>query len=269
MALLNRIYRRTPAGLKMLASPDKTCPLEHKRILALIDHDTHSDVVRGSLRQFPDALLADWLAEMEELGYLSSTAAEVALNLDFTDLFKAPRPAPASLGQEDRKQIERQAAAAVTALGDKGAFLSRERIMNRPSLRKTPDQISVLVVEDDPDQAALAEIRVSMGGYKVRLAASLKALREELAAGRVPDIMLLDVRLPDGDGFDILAAMRRQANLALLPIVMLTVITGKENVRRGLELGADGYITKPYSKNIVVDAIRDVLKHDPMTASPA
>jgi DNA-binding response OmpR family regulator len=108
-----------------------------------------------------------------------------------------------------------------------------------------------------------------MGGYKVRLAANVRALREELAAGRVPDIMLLDIRLPDGDGFDILAAMRRQANLALLPIVMLTAITGKENVRRGLALGADGYITKPYSKNIVVDAIRTVLKHDPMTASPA
>ena len=261
MALPNRVYRRSPAGLKMLTSPDKTCPLEHQRILALIDQETHTDVVRGRLRQFPDNLLADWLAEMEELGYLRSTLADVTQDLDFTDLFKAARPAPAPLTQEDRKQAEQQAAVAVTTLGDKGAFLSRDRIKNRPSLAKTPEQISVLVVEDDPDQAALADMRVSMGGYKVRLAANLKELREELGAGRVPDILLLDIRLPDGDGFDILAAMRRQPKLALLPIVMLTVITGKENVRRGLELGADGYITKPYSKKIIVDAIRDVLKH--------
>lgn len=261
MALPDRVYRRSSLGLKMLTSPDRTCPLEHKRILALVDQDTHFDIVRGCLRQFPDALLADWLAEMEELGYLSSTAADVTRSLDFTDLFKAPRPAPAPLTQADRKRIERQVAVAETALGDKGAFLSRDRLKNRPSLEKTPEQISVLVVEDDPDQAALADMRVSMGGYKVRLAANLKALHEELGAGRVPDIMLLDIRLPDGDGFDILAAMRRQPKLALLPIVMLTVITGKANVRRGLELGADGYITKPYSKKVVVDAIRDVLKH--------
>ena len=198
---------------------------------------------------------------MEELGYLSSTPVEHTQNLDFTDLFKAPRLASAPLAQEDRKHIERQTSLAAATLGDKGVFLSLDRIKNREPLRKTPGEISVLVVEDDPDQAALADMRVSMGGYSVRLAASQQALRQELYAGRLPEILLLDIRLPDGDGFEILAAMRRHPKLALLPVVMLTVITGKENVRRGLELGADGYITKPYSKKIVVQTIRDVLRH--------
>jgi len=100
-----------------------------------------------------------------------------------------------------------------------------------------------------------------MGGYSVRLAATQNALRQEFYAGRLPDVLLLDIMLPDGDGFEILAAMRRHPKLALLPVVMLTVITGMQNVRRGLELGADGYITKPYSKKVVVDTIRAVLKH--------
>jgi len=259
MAHPDRIYRRSPAGLKMLTNPDRTCPLEHQRILALVDEDTHFDVVRGCLRQFPDGLLADWLAEMEELGYLSSALADVSQNLDFTTLFKARKPTP--LAQEDRKQIERQTSLAAATLGDSGAFLSSERIKNREPLLKTASEISVLVVEDDPDQAALADMRVSMGGYSVRLAASQTALRQELYAGHLPDIVLLDIRLPDGDGFEILAAMRRHPKLSLLPVVMLTVITGKENVRRGLELGADGYITKPYSKKIVVETIHAVLKH--------
>ncbi len=198
---------------------------------------------------------------MEELGYLSSTLADITQNLDFTDLFKAPPRSPAPLAEEDREQIERQMRLAASTLGDKGAFLSLDRIKNREPLRKTPGEISVLVVEDDPDQAALADLRVSMGGYSVRLAANQTALRQELYAGRLPEIMLLDIRLPDGNGFEILAAMRRHPKLALLPVVMLTVITGKENVRRGLELGADGYITKPYSKKIVVETIRAVLKH--------
>jgi len=262
MSLPDRIYRREPAGRQMLVNPDRTNPLEYQRILALIDEDTHTDVVRGCLRQFSDALLADWLAEMEELGYLSSKAADSTQSLDFTELFKAARAAAApTLPAEDRKQIERQTAQAAAALGDKGVFLALDRIKNREPLARNADEISVLVVEDDPDQAAIAGIRVGMGGYKVRLAADLKALREELGAGRVPDILLLDIRLPDGDGFEILAALRRHPKLALLPVVMLTALTGKENVRRGLELGADGYITKPYSKNIVVEAIRDVLRH--------
>jgi CheY-like chemotaxis protein len=261
MALPDRIYRRTPVGEKMLTSPDRTCPLEYQRILALIDQDTHTDVVRGCLRQFPDTLLADWLAEMEELGYLSSRLTDSTQSLDFTDLFTSRRPAPTPPVQEDRKQLETQTSLAASSLGDKGVFLSVDRIRNREPLRKTAGEISVLVVEDDPDQAALADMRVSMGGYSVRLAASLEALRQELYAGRLPEILLLDIMLPDGNGFEILAALRRHPKLALLPVVMLTVITGKENVRRGLELGADGYITKPYSKKIVVETIRAVLKH--------
>jgi CheY-like chemotaxis protein len=261
MVLPDRIYRRTPVGQKMLTNPDRTCPLEYQRILALVDQDTHTDVVRGCLRQFPDALLADWLAEMEELGYLSSAPVEQTQNLDFTELFKAMRPVSEQLAQADRGHIETQANLAAATLGDKGVFLSLERIKNREPLRKTPSEISVLVVEDDPDQAALADMRVSMGGYGVRVAASQTALRQELYAGRLPDILLLDIRLPDGDGFEILAAMRRHPKLALLPVILLTVITGKQNVRRGLEIGADAYITKPYSKKIVVETIRAILKH--------
>jgi len=261
MALPDRVYRRKPAGDQILANPGRAHPLEHQRILALIDQDTHTDVVRGCLRQFPDALLADWLDEMEELGYLSSKEADSTQSLDFTALFKAARAAAVPPTAQDRARIEQQARLAAAALGDKGVFLAQDRVQNRAPLGKTPSEISVLIVEDDPDQAAIADVRVSMGGYKVRLAPDQKALREELSAGRLPDILLLDIRLPDGDGIEILAAMRRHAKLALLPIVMLTAVTGKENVRRGLELGADGYITKPYSKKIVVDAIRAVLRH--------
>jgi len=260
MELPDLIYRRKPAGEKILTNPDRTCPLEHQRILALVEQDTHFDVIRGCLRQFPDALLADWLSEMEELNYLSSRPADPTLSLDFSDLFKAQRPAPL-LVQEDRKRIEQQTSLAATMLEGKGVFLSPDRIKNREPLRKTPGEIAVLIVEDDPDQASLASKRVGMGGYSVRLAANQTALRQELYAGRIPDLLLLDILLPDGNGFEILAALRRHPKLAMLPVVMLTVLTGQQNVRRGLELGADGYMTKPYGKNLVVDTIRNVLKH--------
>jgi DNA-binding response OmpR family regulator len=73
--------------------------------------------------------------------------------------------------------------------------------------------------------------------------------------------VLLDVMLPDGNGFEMLTSMRRHPKLALLSVVMLTVLAKSEEVRRGLKLGADGYITKPYSKSVLMDIIRRVRKH--------
>ena len=238
--LLDRIYRRSEAGAQAFAAGRKPCPPEYQRILGLIQEETHSDVVRGCLRQFSDALLADWLAEMEELGLLCSQPADSTLDLDFTSLFNAAPAAPPRLGAEDARRIDKLARTATEALGDKGAFLSPDRLRNREPLGKTPGEISVLVVEDDPDQAALAELRVSMAGYRVRLTANRAEMLQALKDGPPPDLVLLDIRLPDGDGFEILAQLRRHPKLALLPVVMLTAVTGKDNVRRGLRLGADG-----------------------------
>jgi DNA-binding response OmpR family regulator len=118
----------------------------------------------------------------------------------------------------------------------------------------------VLIVEDDPDQLALADLRVSMAGYRVRVARDLRALRADLQSQPLPDLVLLDVQLPDRSGFEILEAMRRHPSLALLPVIMLTAMVGAEDVSRGLALGADGYITKPYSKTVITETIRQVLK---------
>jgi len=99
-----------------------------------------------------------------------------------------------------------------------------------------------------------------MAGYGFRTATSAKALSQALREEARPDLLLLDVELPDGDGFDILAKLRARPEFALLPIVMLTVKSELEDIRNGLRLGADGYITKPYSKNVLVEVIRRVLK---------
>ena len=89
----------------------------------------------------------------------------------------------------------------------------------------------------------------------------MEELVADIGARAVPDLVLLDVMLPDGNGFDMLTSIRRHPKLALLPVVMLTVLAKPEEVRRGLSLGADGYITKPYSKRVLTEIIRSVLKH--------
>jgi DNA-binding response OmpR family regulator len=126
----------------------------------------------------------------------------------------------------------------------------------------------VLIVEDDPDQLALAKLRVTMAGYAVRTADSAASLRETLRQDPAPDLLLLDIILPDGDGFDILANIRMHPELALLPIVMLTVKGDPADIRKGLALGADGYVTKPYSKIVLADTIRRVLVRKPAPDAP-
>lgn len=255
------IYQRTPSGDAALVANDVTVPSDYRRILGVIEGETHSDVIRGHLRQFPDTLLGDWLSELEEAGYVSSVTADPSHDLDFSNLLQSGRARTAGMSKADKRRVQTQANAAAAALNRKGAFLSPDRLQNRPPLDKKAEEITVLIVEDDPDQAALANLRVNMAGYQVRLASNCKQLVHEVRAGARHDVVLLDVLLPDGNGFDVLGSIRRHPKLALLPVVMLTALASPDEVLRGLAFGADGYITKPYSKKILTDTIRAVLKH--------
>jgi CheY-like chemotaxis protein len=259
MATQERIYRRTDAGSDALKSDDAAVPSDYKRLLKLIGEDTHIDVVRGCLRQYPDRLIEEWLEELVELGYLDHAAPADPLDLDFTAYF-AKGPAAAAVLTEDAGKLEKDAKAAGSALSRVGAFFHEERLKNRAPSPKKPEDTVVMIVEDDPDQMALADLRVSMAGYRVRVARGAAKLLDELKKDPQLDILLLDVNLPDGNGFDMLAKFRRHPNFALLPIVMLTSHDQVADIKKGLSLGADGYVTKPYSKPILLDAVSKVLK---------
>jgi DNA-binding response OmpR family regulator len=102
----------------------------------------------------------------------------------------------------------------------------------------------------------------------VRTVDRAKGLSRSLREEARPDLLLLDVMLPDGDGFDILAQLRGRPAFATLPIVLLTVKAELADIRNGLALGADGYITKPYSKNQLTEIIGRVLKQPLATKQP-
>jgi CheY-like chemotaxis protein len=255
-----RNYRRSAAGDEAVASEDTAVPTDYRRLLALIEAETHFDVIRGRLRQYPRALLEQWLGELEELGYVESSPTEAALDLDFVSHFKKKPPDDTGLLREDVMRLMRAAKEAGAALTRGGVFLAKDRIRNLAPLGKPPGQTVVCIVEDDPDQLALADLRVSMAGYQVRVARSGAEFVNVIRSYAPPDIVLLDVMLPDGNGFDILAKIRSHPRLALLPVVMLTAENRVEDIKKGLELGADAYVTKPYSRDIVVETIRKVLK---------
>jgi len=256
MAEREHVYRLTEQGRAAWESQDVAVPADYRRMLWLMDFHGHAGVVSDLLRQYPRNVLDEWLAEMEELGLI-----ELAPLGEGADAGFAPHDADQTLAM-DEPQVKREAETASGALSRTGAYIAADRLSQKPALQKTPADSVVLIVEDDPDQLALADLRVSMAGYKVRIAKSVNALLHSILEEGAPDLLLLDVLLPDGDGFEVLARMRRHPVLGSLPIVMLTARNDPADIGKGLVLGADAYITKPYTKNILADVIRRVLKHD-------
>ncbi len=252
-------YHLTAAGKDAAAKDGGTnFPVEYRRLLGLIGVGGHVEVIRGRLRRFPDRLIEEWLKELEDLKMIESRPADELDDITFTGQ-RVPLLPP--LADEDSKRLAKTAVIAGATLLRSGSFLADERIANLPPLAKAPAGTVVLLVEDDPDQMALAELRLTMAGYQVRSVDRAKALSRALREQARPDLLLLDVLLPDGNGFDILAQLRSRPEFATLAIVMLTVKAELGDIRKGLALGADGYITKPYSKNQLAEVIGRVLKH--------
>jgi len=256
-----KIYFLTTAGAGALKSAGTVLDKHHRRILQLISGDTHIDVICGWLRHYTNTQLTQWLEQLEKMGLVDTKTADETHDLDFTGEFPVVKPFEAGLTDTEVMRIDEATLEAGVALKSRGAYLADARLKNRVPLKKLPGEITVLIVEDDPDQAALAERRLGLAGYKIRVANTHRGFIDNLRRNGVPDVVFLDVELPDGDGFDILVYMRTHQSLALLPVIMLTAKTEPDDIRKGLRLGADGYIPKPYSKSLLSDVLRQVLMH--------
>lgn len=250
------VYSLTAAGTEA-STGQAELPLEYRRLLGLIGAGGHIDVLRGRLRRFPDRMIEDWLKELEELKLVESRPADKLEDFTFTGR-RAPRlPEPL---EEDKRRLAKTAVVAGATLLRSGSFIADERVANLPALDKALGKTFILLVEDDPDQAALAQLRLRLTGYQVRTVEKARHLSRTLREDARPDLVLLDVMLPDGNGFDLLAKLRASPEFATLPVIMLTVKAELSDIHRGLALGADGYVTKPYSKQQLAEVIGRVLK---------
>jgi len=115
----------------------------------------------------------------------------------------------------------------------------------------------ILLVEDDKD---IQEVNKSMlewrGGYQVRLAGCLAEAKEQVKEA-VPDLIVLDVTLPDGNGLDFLAELRQDKNV---PVLLLSALGKIEDRIKGLQLGGDDYLSKPYNNDELFARIEALLR---------
>ncbi len=118
---------------------------------------------------------------------------------------------------------------------------------------------SILVVEDEPAIQELICVTLERNGHDVRRAASAAEAASAVAEA-LPDVVLLDWMLPDGSGPAFTRRMRSEARTREVPIIMLTARAGDDDKVKGLEAGADDYVTKPFSPRELEARIQAVLR---------
>lgn len=119
--------------------------------------------------------------------------------------------------------------------------------------------MQILVVEDDPDIRGVLERNLGEAGYVVHSAETGgEALR--LVEAFAPDLVLLDLMLPDRSGGDVCRALRENPNTRTVPVIMVSALAGEANRVAGLEHGADDYVQKPFSMRELLLRIEAVLR---------
>lgn len=118
---------------------------------------------------------------------------------------------------------------------------------------------SILVVEDEKDILELVTYNLTREGYQVRGVETGEAAMTAIKDA-APDLVLLDLMLPGADGFDVCRYVKSRPETKHTPIVMMTAKGEESDIVTGLELGADDYVTKPFSPRVLIARIRAVLR---------
>lgn len=126
----------------------------------------------------------------------------------------------------------------------------------------------ILVVDDEPDAVDLVQFNLTNAGYEVLSAADGHEALEK-ARAFCPDLILLDVMLPEIDGLEVCKLLRRDPATSGIPVIMLTAKAAEIDRVLGLELGADDYVTKPYSPRELVLRVKNLLRRRQAEGNPA
>lgn len=117
----------------------------------------------------------------------------------------------------------------------------------------------ILIVDDEPSIIVALQFLMEQNGYKTIVAFSGEEAMEAVAQHR-PDLILLDIMLPVVDGFEVCQRVRENPEWKDIRIVMVTALGSEVNVTKGLDLGADAYITKPFSNAELVAKVRELIE---------
>ena len=177
------------------------------------------------------------------------------LDLDFTSPAKPSPPPPPEKVASARKE----ASTGSPQLQKSGFYVAMARNAGQRILPRNGQRHSIFIIEDDKSLAELVGEVLAKAGFLTRFAKNRAEINAEFNNPPLPDLVLLDVSLPDADGFQILERIRANPKIKSLPVIMMTGKSEVTDVARGLSLGADGYVTKPFKISGLVQAVNTVL----------
>ena len=125
----------------------------------------------------------------------------------------------------------------------------------------------IFVVEDEVDISQLIRINLELEGAKTRCFVRAETAAEALSQS-LPDLILLDLMLPGLGGLELCRWIRARSQFKALPIIMVTAKGSEENIIHGLDVGADDYVTKPFSPKVLVAKVKAVFKRERRSSQP-
>lgn len=242
------VYVLTPSGESELRSGMTRLSPEEINVLVRIDGQLS---VANILRTVPpeaQGAFTKVLVELRKGRYVEHRVGEP----DTLQWPSEPAGAP-SLG------VACDAEAGLSSLRRRGFYvqMARERFQRRT--RVDGQGLTAVVIDDEPMFARFTATLLRLSGFDVRQAGNKAEAAGELRRLPLADVVLLDVQLPDVDGFDVLRGIRAHSVLKDVPVVMLTAEATRESVLKGFAEGADGYITKPADPETLIRAVQAVL----------
>ncbi len=230
-----------------------TLSAHEREVLVLVDGRRTEPGIASLAKRANPSQVATVLRKLIDGGFIR--AAEPKANEGF-DYFFSSVPSASEPSATAMQRAAQEAANGAAALRQNGYYVSIAR--RAMPIAQAAHKLTVLVVEDEPLVAKFMKIVLETEGHVVRMAANREGIVSQLRQA-LPDIIVLDLMLPDISGFDVLQRMKSHPATAEIPVVIVTGQATREGVVTGLAFGADGYFTKPFEIDVLLRGIKAVL----------
>jgi two-component system, OmpR family, response regulator len=252
------VFFITKKGSAQIEQGGTELPAEALTLLVALDGEIAVGDLEEKLPHIPSEAVRDMLRSLLAAKLIRPATVEETTGFDFETFLKAME-AEATLTPGAMASARREAGDGAPMLQKRGYYVSIARKAVKARELKAGEKLEIFAVEDDPDMSALIQKVLEEQGFKVTVAANRAEVVDRLRVPPMPDLALLDVNLPDTNGFDILQNLKAHPALRTMPAIMVTAEAKRESVMRGLVGGADGYITKPFERAALVDGVKAVL----------
>ena len=266
---IETVYEVNEKGWQQLQGSSTMLPGAALSLLVLINGKLSLAQIAAHLKSLPEEKLCKLALFLEQKGYIQplKTGEPVKADAyDVLDFFSGKSTSTIAAGavndQDSARRLQEEAKGFEALLKSQGYAVRIARQVDEAAKPASGGAYSVLFVDDTPTLLTVVCKFLEMEGFVPRRASTREEVVAELRKSPSPDLILLDVGLPDISGFDILQRVRSHPALKHIPIIMVTGKATREDVMHALAAGANGYITKPFEFESLMASIKAVLGLD-------